>query len=325
MSHRAYFPRQRQLERAPPDVVLSLPERVWQPDIVWEKDSSCSSASGSGSGGSRSVSRSVSASGDRSRSRSTSISPHPTDRRSGRISRDVSAGDALDPHRKRSASTLRSSANAWHAGAGVGAGPGGQTPAKSSRSRSSTSTSIPTSHQNNTSHPVDSDLNRNDRDKYKSKHNDLTTVQSNYRLNDRNDLVQNDPRLSFSDSGASSIAGPSSYPLDSHIDNASNGSTQMTAQADTSPTTRTTRNGKRTTHTRPRGHAHPHTHAQVHATRYFSKDECAICMDNFQAGDVVRILPCGHVFHKTECDEWLMKWRKLVCPLRFLSIKTKRC
>ncbi|ORY34630.1 hypothetical protein BCR39DRAFT_513675 [Naematelia encephala] len=48
-------------------------------------------------------------------------------------------------------------------------------------------------------------------------------------------------------------------------------------------------------------------------TKYFSKDECAICMDSFNRGDVVRILPCGHVFHKDECDEWLLKWRKL-CP-----------
>lgn len=46
--------------------------------------------------------------------------------------------------------------------------------------------------------------------------------------------------------------------------------------------------------------------------KYFSKDECAICMDSFHRGDVVRILPCGHVFHKDECDEWLLKWRKLV-------------
>jgi hypothetical protein len=37
-------------------------------------------------------------------------------------------------------------------------------------------------------------------------------------------------------------------------------------------------------------------------------------MDMFQRGDVVRILPCGHVFHKEECDEWLLKWRKLVSP-----------
>lgn len=49
--------------------------------------------------------------------------------------------------------------------------------------------------------------------------------------------------------------------------------------------------------------------------RYYSKDECAICMDNFHKGEIVRILPCGHVFHKDECDEWLLKWRKLVSDL----------
>jgi hypothetical protein len=46
--------------------------------------------------------------------------------------------------------------------------------------------------------------------------------------------------------------------------------------------------------------------------KYFAKDECAICMESFVRGEVVRILPCGHVFHKEECDEWLLKWRKLV-------------
>ena len=52
--------------------------------------------------------------------------------------------------------------------------------------------------------------------------------------------------------------------------------------------------------------------ARRKSQKYYSKDECAICMDSFHRGEVVRILPCGHVFHKDECDEWLMKWRKLV-------------
>lgn len=45
-------------------------------------------------------------------------------------------------------------------------------------------------------------------------------------------------------------------------------------------------------------------------------------MDAFEKGDIVRILPCGHVFHKEECDEWLMKWRKLVrfIYLSFFSV-----
>lgn len=57
----------------------------------------------------------------------------------------------------------------------------------------------------------------------------------------------------------------------------------------------------------PHVHSHPHLH-------YFSPDECSICLQNFVKGDPVRILPCGHLFHKTEVDDWLIKWKK-VCPV----------
>jgi hypothetical protein len=46
--------------------------------------------------------------------------------------------------------------------------------------------------------------------------------------------------------------------------------------------------------------------------RYYSKDECSICLGSFERGDVIRILPCGHLFHKTEVDDWLVKWKKVV-------------
>ncbi|KAK0545150.1 hypothetical protein OC845_005236 [Tilletia horrida] len=47
---------------------------------------------------------------------------------------------------------------------------------------------------------------------------------------------------------------------------------------------------------------------------YYGTVECAICLDNFADGDYVRILPCGHCFHRAEVDEWLCKVRKL-CPV----------
>lgn len=47
---------------------------------------------------------------------------------------------------------------------------------------------------------------------------------------------------------------------------------------------------------------------------YFSFDECAICLSDFVDGDMVRVLPCGHVFHLPEIDSWLLKVKKF-CPI----------
>lgn len=55
--------------------------------------------------------------------------------------------------------------------------------------------------------------------------------------------------------------------------------------------------------------------------KYYSKDECSICLGSFERGDVIRILPCGHLFHKKEVDDWLVKWKKVVSSyLRFWYI-----
>jgi hypothetical protein len=40
--------------------------------------------------------------------------------------------------------------------------------------------------------------------------------------------------------------------------------------------------------------------------------ECAICLSDFVKGDKVRILPCRHIFHLNEVDEWLIHRKKLV-------------
>jgi E3 ubiquitin-protein ligase RNF13/E3 ubiquitin-protein ligase RNF167 len=40
--------------------------------------------------------------------------------------------------------------------------------------------------------------------------------------------------------------------------------------------------------------------------------ECAICLDEFAKGDRVRVLPCKHIFHLDEVDEWLIQSKKLV-------------
>ncbi|KAI0648152.1 hypothetical protein C8Q79DRAFT_999587 [Trametes meyenii] len=42
--------------------------------------------------------------------------------------------------------------------------------------------------------------------------------------------------------------------------------------------------------------------------------ECAICLEMFAKGDRVRVLPCYHLFHIAEIDEWLIQKKKL-CPI----------
>lgn len=40
--------------------------------------------------------------------------------------------------------------------------------------------------------------------------------------------------------------------------------------------------------------------------------ECAICLCEFVKGDRVRVLPCHHIFHLDEVDDWLINRKKLV-------------
>ena len=45
-----------------------------------------------------------------------------------------------------------------------------------------------------------------------------------------------------------------------------------------------------------------------------AQEACAICVDDFQEGDNMRVLPCNHHFHLKCIDEWLINHSDL-CPL----------
>ncbi|WVF68336.1 hypothetical protein IAT40_003101 [Kwoniella sp. CBS 6097] len=193
--HRIRVARQREADRAPPMVVLSLPERVWTPDIVWEKDDSSSD---------RSVKMDEGEEQDNPVCEVAETAPR-------HHSKDSQASSSAQNDRSGSPSS-----------------PGGQS----------------------FHHPPPPPISPSE--------------------------VRTPPALTID------IPDPISAPPPS---------SSIAASAGVGPSKRKARVKR----------------------QYFSKDECAICMDSFARGDIVRILPCGHVFHKEECDEWLMKWRKL-CP-----------
>ena len=49
------------------------------------------------------------------------------------------------------------------------------------------------------------------------------------------------------------------------------------------------------------------------------KEQCSVCLDEFEAGQEVRRLPCMHVFHKGCVDTWLAQ--KSTCPVCRVDIK----
>jgi len=57
----------------------------------------------------------------------------------------------------------------------------------------------------------------------------------------------------------------------------------------------------------------PHSRADV------LESSCAVCLSEFEWGDVLRRLPCGHHFHSPCIDRWLR--RNKVCPLCLQDIE----
>ena len=57
--------------------------------------------------------------------------------------------------------------------------------------------------------------------------------------------------------------------------------------------------------------------SRIHLPWYATQAECAICLEEFAVGDKVRVLPCEHVFHMNEIDDWLINRKKLVSAFSF--------
>ena len=53
--------------------------------------------------------------------------------------------------------------------------------------------------------------------------------------------------------------------------------------------------------------------------KYSENFQCIICMEEFNEGEKVKVLPCGHIFHPNCIKEWLMKQKS--CPFCKSEIK----
>tara|TARA_B100001105_G_C22332466_1_gene417530 strand:+ start:472 stop:900 length:429 start_codon:yes stop_codon:yes gene_type:complete len=46
-----------------------------------------------------------------------------------------------------------------------------------------------------------------------------------------------------------------------------------------------------------------------------NKKTCLICLNLYKEGEYKRCLPCNHTYHKRCIDEWLIRCKKMSCPL----------
>ena len=65
--------------------------------------------------------------------------------------------------------------------------------------------------------------------------------------------------------------------------------------------------------------------SRIHLPWYTTQVECAICLEEFAIGDKVRVLPCEHVFHMNEIDDWLINRKKLVSSVLSFCHRSSHC
>ncbi|XVF18040.1 hypothetical protein REPUB_Repub10bG0177200 [Reevesia pubescens] len=51
-------------------------------------------------------------------------------------------------------------------------------------------------------------------------------------------------------------------------------------------------------------------------------ETCAICLEDYKDGEILKVLPCQHDFHSSCVDSWLTKWGTF-CPVCKLDMTTK--
>uniref|UniRef100_A0A452SII6 RING-type domain-containing protein n=1 Tax=Ursus americanus TaxID=9643 RepID=A0A452SII6_URSAM len=54
-------------------------------------------------------------------------------------------------------------------------------------------------------------------------------------------------------------------------------------------------------------------------------DLCAICLDEYEEGDQLKILPCSHTYHCKCIDPWFSQAARRSCPVYIHPAATQKC
>ncbi|KAJ9146950.1 hypothetical protein P3X46_029162 [Hevea brasiliensis] len=64
------------------------------------------------------------------------------------------------------------------------------------------------------------------------------------------------------------------------------------------------------------------TFHSTHLNCNHSGETCAICLEDYKDGEILKVLPCQHEFHSSCVDSWLTKWGTF-CPVCKFDMKSK--
>ena len=57
-----------------------------------------------------------------------------------------------------------------------------------------------------------------------------------------------------------------------------------------------------------------HTESRCTTVEYYHSTSCSICIEDYEPGELIRVLPCGHAFHSECILPWLAD-SSPTCPL----------
>ncbi|XP_015899589.3 receptor homology region, transmembrane domain- and RING domain-containing protein 1 isoform X2 [Ziziphus jujuba] len=62
--------------------------------------------------------------------------------------------------------------------------------------------------------------------------------------------------------------------------------------------------------------------SSAHLSDLHAGETCAICLEDYKDGEILKVLPCQHEFHSSCVDSWLTKWGTF-CPVCKRDMRTK--